>query len=615
MPKTNVRVLLVDDDIVDRKALTRYVKENKLPYEIKPASSLAECRDILNEQKFDIILLDYQLGDGTGIEIMPLTNGTPVVFVTGGGDESIAAEALKLGAYGYLIKDPDQKYLAVLSGTINNVVDRKASEEALKDSETKFRSVTRSANDAIISCDDQATIISWDGGAQNIFGYTDEEAVGQPVTILIPQSYLEKHTHGFKKFTHTGKETIIGRTVEYSGLRKNGSEFPIEMSLSTWRAKEKTFFTAIIRDITERSKFIKELNFAKERAENATLLKDKFLSLVSHDLRSPLGTMLGFLRLLRADSSTTEDEQKINRLANAVDIGENMLKLIEELLDIGRLRTGIVKPKLRFCDLGVLTLKVLTMYGFMAKEKGIKVENEVPIHTRIYADADLIIQVLQNLFFNAIKFCRKGDSIVFKCETGKKITLSVIDTGVGIEPGRLKNLFSYEMHTSTVGTAGETGTGLGLPLCREIMETHGGTLEIESEINKGTSCAITLNIVKPRVLLVDDDRVVRKVIISYLKDFDIDIVETDGAKNALDILEKEIPHLVIIDILMPEMDGFQLTQAIRNDPKYKLLPIIILTSDTNIETRQKAFQLGADDFAQKNSDKNDFIARVRRFVG
>jgi len=615
MRQTEIRILLVDDDIVDRKALLRFVKENNLPYKIESASSISECRKLLSESQFDLILLDYQLGDGTGIEIMPSAKSTPVIFVTGGGDESIAAEALKLGAYGYLIKDPDQKYLAVLNGTITNVLERKMSEEALVESEIKFRSVTQSATDAIISSDHEGTIISWNNGATAIFGYDEEEVLGKNVTTIMPEAYRESHQDGMNLFLDTGKTSIIGRTVEYQGLRKDGELFPIEMSLSTWTAKDKTFFTAIIRDITERSKFIRELSFAKESAENATQLKDKFISLVSHDLRSPLGTLLGFLRLLYSDSTDNLDSKRKSRLAHAIEIGENMLKLIEELLDIGRLKSGIVKPEYKFFDVGILVLKVVTMYGFMAKDKGVEILNKIPLQTNVHGDPNLLIQVIQNLFLNAIKFCKSGDSISFLFEKNNNLNISIADTGIGIATEQLQHLFRYDIHTSTVGTSGETGTGLGLPLCKEILEAHNGALDITSEPGKGTTCLITLPDVKCRILIVDDDSLVRRTIRSYLKELNIEITEASSGKKALELLEEIKPHLVVTDIQMPEMDGFELTQTIRNSANFSQVPIIILTSDTTVETRQKAFQIGADDFAQKTAEKNDFIARVRRFTG
>ncbi len=235
-----------------------------------------------------------------------------------------------------------------------------------------------------------------------------------------------------------------------------------------------------------------ELREAKEQAEEATRLKDKFVSLVSHDLRSPLTGLQLILKMTRKEISAIH----LVDLENFIDIGldsiKRMLGLISDLLDTGRFLTGKIMPRIVPVEVGAMVREEIEAFAPMALSKGVELSAAIPENTVMHADTMLLREVLHNVISNAVKFCRKGDSVNVYLPEGKRDTIAVADTGIGIPPALQANIFKYEEKTNRAGTAGEIGTGFGLPLSHDIMKAHGGGLHVESEAGKGSTFYIVL---------------------------------------------------------------------------------------------------------------------------
>ena len=353
---------------------------------------------------------------------------------------------------------------------------------------------------------------------------------------------------------------------------------------------------------------------AKEEAEEATKIKDKFVALVAHDLKSPFASILGFLNLMHGDEQNPLAPKHKEMVARAINSGNNLVHMVDELLKIARLQTGKIILNKIFFDAYFTALSAIGNYSYLAREKGIVLKNKIPPSTMVYGDMGLIGEVLQNLVSNAVKFCNEGDHITIFSPSGKPSVIAVRDSGIGIDPKIVPNLFRADVKTTTKGTRGEKGTGLGLPLCNDIVKALGGSLTVELSKDEGTTFYINLPYVKPQVLIVDDDEFSRMIAIKFLFETGIEIMEAENGKTAARMLEKETPHLIISDIIMPEMDGFQLLDYAKNSQKLKSIPFIMMTSDSKIETRKLAFQKGANDFVVKPFIAEDFIPRVRRFI-
>ena len=371
----------------------------------------------------------------------------------------------------------------------------------------------------------------------------------------------------------------------------------------------------VVQDITNRKAAEKKLEDAKNEAESATMLKDKFVSLVAHDLKSPIGHNIVALKGLHArmkeEGSAFADYPALALLVNS---NENMLHTIRDLLDLSRIRSGAIRPRPAFVDARHLVQYAIDMEAGAAAQKQITVINEVPLRTRLHCDMKLTGEVFANLISNAIKFSGKGATVTIGKKAGEPSTLFFRDTGIGMSPERVASLLKYEESRSTAGTEGELGTGFGLPLCNELMKGQGGILSIGSEPGVGTTVTIGFQHVAPKALVVEDSSFDREVIRMLLKDLGIEVIGAAGGEEGLELMEKELPHLIILDIKMPVIDGLEVLRRKRENPKTAAIPVIAITANVDDEIAEEAFRLGAVDFMQKPLQPESLVVRVRRIV-
>ena len=193
-------------------------------------------------------------------------------------------------------------------------------------------------------------------------------------------------------------------------------------------------------------------------------------------------------------------------------------------------------------------------------------------------------------------------------------TVVVKDSGIGISEKIIPNLFKHEIKTSTVGTSGESGTGLGLTFCNEIITMHNGTLSVESEVGKGSSFYVKLPVVTPRVLIVDNDVNSCSITRNTLKELTIESFCVKNGKEAIDFLKNNSVHLILSELYMPIMDGLQLLEYVKSCQETKSIPVIVVTINKDLGTRNRVFQLGANDFVTKNFSREEFIPRVQRYI-
>ncbi len=427
------------------------------------------------------------------------------------------------------------------------------------------------------------------------------EAAGEICSRFpIPVVYLTSFTDGelMERARKTGYFGYILKPYEEKDLNTT-----IQVALDKYKMEQEL---RLAKEEAEKS---------REEAEEANKLKDKFISLVAHDLKSPFTTILGFMSLIMDDTDPTLNTKHREMMERVTSQGKRLVAMIQELLDISRFKTGKIQPKMEFVDGHFSASFIVENLKYEAKKKGVTLLCEVPERTRLYADPSLFNEVIKNLVSNAIKFCKEGDRISLYVPPEEDSTIAVKDTGAGIKKERQAHLFKYEEQTSTLGTAGERGTGLGLPLSRDIIEAHGGTLELESAPGKGSVFYARLPLIRPKVLIVDDDMSIRLILKKFIKRTDSEILEAESGKEALDLLAKTKIHLIITDLNMPVMGGFELLDNIRNKLGMEDIPVIVLTSDAEEKTREEAFRLGANDFVNKPIKNVDFIPRVRRYIG
>ena len=379
-------------------------------------------------------------------------------------------------------------------------IARQRTEAALRESEMRFRSVSQSANDAIIAADSCGNIIFWNQGAQAIFGYAEADVLGKPLTLLIPPRYRDAHQKGLQRLQTTGESHLLGHPIALQGLRQDGSEFDVELSLATWQTEAGTFYSGILRDITERKwaeNEIRRLNVELEQrvVERTTQLEaanhemEAFAYSVSHDLRAPLRSIDGFSRYLLShcfDKLNAREQDYFQRVRAA---SQRMGHLIDALLHLSRLaRTDICREAV---DLSALAR--MTAAELQQTHPHRRVECSISDGLLVYGDRRLLQVMLQNMLDNAWKFTARLPHT--RVEVGRtqydgKIVYYVRDNGAGFDMAYADKLFApfQRLHT----TDEFEGTGIGLATVQRIVHRHGGRIWGEGAVDQGATFYFTL---------------------------------------------------------------------------------------------------------------------------
>lgn len=404
--------------------------------------------------------------------------------------------------HAYPVFDKKGKVVQILEYVLD-VTDRKHMEQALRDSETRIRAVAQSAIDAIISANDDDKVVFWNSGAQRIFGYREEEILGKPVTTLIPERYKDAHSLGFRRYLQTNEPRLIGRTAELQGLKKNGDEFPLELSLSTWRTQGKLYFTGIIRDITDRREAEKALEQRTAEVRQRKEELESLIQMVAHDLKSPVITIAGLVRNLGHTLQNSQDESKLKLILDQLAASSHTMEsFLTDLLD-GMALEG-AEPELTQLRLDEIVQEVVSEQKHLIDEKGIDLQLDLaPGESSIVADKRRIKQVFDNLLTNAVRYM--GDvprpKIWIRLQSDRQmVTAAVCDNGMGISPEYHAKIFDQFFRIPD--SSAQKGTGLGLSIVKKIVEIHGGKIWCESEEGNGAAFIFTLPRMPSRIVHV-----------------------------------------------------------------------------------------------------------------
>jgi PAS domain S-box-containing protein len=485
-------------------------------------------------------------------------------------------------------------------------------------SEKKLQDITSTLGEGVFVADRERIITFANPEAERLLGWPAGELLGKDLHMVahsdLPSSKIRPLSDCAVCNALASGDKLLMSEDDFS--RKDGSALPVDITLRPiMEGSEVVGAVMAFHDITQHKESEQSLREARETAEAATLLKDKFVSIVAHDLRSPFNSIMGFLRILGDDKENPLSEKQRSILQRTITSGERLLRMIEELLNISRLSTGNITLSPKFFDARMVASIAINDLDLLAGEKGIEIINDVPQGVRLYADFDLFNEAISNLVSNAIKFCRRGDRITIFVPADARTTIAVKDTGVGINEDMLQSIFKHDVKTTTKGTAGEVGTGLGLPFSHDIMMAHGGSLTVHSKLAEGTVFYAALPETRPLALIVDDEEPNRVQIRHYLEGLDMDVIEAVDGLDALLILETKTPHLIISDNNMPRLDGMGMLQRIKNELKLDSVPVIMVTSDAGREARENAFRLGARDYLPRPLNPTDFLLRVKKYLG
>lgn len=507
---------------------------------------------------------------------------------------------------------------------LQDISERKRAQKALQDSEEKYRSLIENIDDFFYIYSlmkDKLRPTFYTKNVIKITGYSDEEFIKDNklfFRIILPDDFHQVKNELKSLIRNKTKSTA---ELEFRIISRNGNIVWVRNKINLVKSEEgviKKLF-GIVSDITSQKKAEEQFTKSREDLIKLNETKDRFLSIVSHDLRTPFSSILGFTDLLLNDETLTEQEKR-NYINYIRESSNYMLSLINSLLDWNRLQTGRIKFEPNKIKIKTLVNKCINSLSGAALKKNISIESLLPIDLQVFADENLITQVFNNLISNAIKFTNPGGNIsisVRPSEISRYLEFSVKDDGIGMKPEEIKKLFSIETKLSKDGTANEKGSGLGLTIVQDIIKKHGGTIWAESEFGKGSTFKFTLPIASDIILLVDDSITERllysKILRNLVSDYKIKVA-ANGKEALLKILES-VPALVITDHLMPEMNGLELVHEIQKlDPKL-IPPIIILTGEIDKAIVSDYKSLGINYIFKKPVNLTDFQQAIEKVIG
>jgi PAS domain S-box-containing protein len=343
---------------------------------------------------------------------------------------------------------------------------------ALPVSELLVESILQSVNDGIVVADSDLRILAWNKSAERIFGYAEREILGYPMELLVPERYRDSHRLEIDRFKLTGRSNLVGVKLETAGLRRDGTDFPIELSIASWTTSEATFFTAILRDLTE-SRHSEELR--------------RFVAHMSHELRTPLTAIIGFVQILLRNRHGHLDSQELDFLKRIMLNASDQLQLINSVLDLSKIEAGKM-------DVALSSVSVQSVIDEVVRQiEGQRTPKQL---MPVRADAAKLKRVLLNLVDNALKFTDSG-SVTIRVQSApwepRPVRIDVIDTGIGIPPDQIPEMFRPFHQLNGGETQGGGGTGLGLSICRSLCELMGFQILVSSEPGRGSTFSVVLD--------------------------------------------------------------------------------------------------------------------------
>jgi PAS domain S-box-containing protein len=355
----------------------------------------------------------------------------------------------------------------------------------------------RMSPEAVVLTDSDLRITLFSSGAKDIFGYGQDEVIGKHVECLIPEAYRAahaNHAHGFAKGATIGKRMQERNAI--FGRRKDGEVFPAEASISKLETADGVVYTLILRDITVQKAALDAMAYAKQKAEEASETKSRFLAAMSHELRTPLNAVIGFSAIICDEMFGPVGNKKYQQYAKDIrDSGEHLLKLVNDVLDVAKIESGKIvlsEEIIDLCDIIEASISVVQESAYRAQ---LRLSTRLHFGTQtVLADQRLLMQSIVNLLSNAVKFSSTGDlvEVIGEAEPNGDIVIAVRDTGIGIgeeDLGRLGELF---VQIDNRISRKYEGAGLGLSIVKQIIQLHGGKLTIESAPQKGTTAKIHL---------------------------------------------------------------------------------------------------------------------------
>lgn len=526
-------------------------------------------------------------------------------------------------------------YDAHVAGALKRLAEMVAAQLTARRMQLMSASVVSATNDAIVCSDSRQKIIFWNDAAERLFGRSAAEALGSELTILT-ESALEPSYRALWAAALEVAAAQAEKTFETTAVRRDGTGLPVEITWAAWNDGGRPGLSLIIRDCSERLHASAALRDALHHAEKANQAKTEFLAVMSHEIRTPLNGVLGMAQAMQAGELSAPQQERLRVLRRS---GQVLLALLDDVLDLAKIEARKLELDCVDFDLEHLVRGAVTPFAEVAQQKGVELELRIDPSARdiFHGDAKRVRQVLHNLTSNAVKFTQVGTVSVEAAFDGDILRLRVEDTGVGIAPEKQPAIFERFVQADASTTRRFGGSGLGLSICRALVDMMQGRIEFSSEEGRGSVFTALLPLApasrasaaiqggrsklestaepRPvRVLAAEDNKVNQLVLKALLGQTSAELVVVENGALAVDAWEKEDWDLILMDVQMPEMDGPTATRAIRSAERAsgrRRTPILAVSANAMAHQEAEYRDSGMDALVTKPIDAGQLFAAIQ----
>ncbi|MEQ1685831.1 MAG: PAS domain S-box protein [Burkholderiaceae bacterium] len=524
----------------------------------------------------------------------------------------------------------------------NDITDLRETQRQLGAQEMQLAGLVETAMDAIISIDAGHKVRLFNQAAAELFQIAPAEAIGRNIEHFIPARLHTAHREHVEGFARTGNMARrAGGLHTLVGLRADGSEFPIEASISKLGEGDAVLMTVVIRDASEMMRAA-QARLAQAVAESASRAKTDFLSRMSHELRTPLNAVLGFSQLLQGDRTDPLSQKQHGQVEHIRTAGWHLLALINDVLDVSKIEAGHVDVEKRSVDLLELLEEVLRLNDGPALQQGITIE---PLYrggdrARVWADPIRLRQVMINLLSNAIKYNRRDGSVRVEVLRDAEFThIEVSDSGLGMTAEQLQHLYE-PFNRLGRERDGIEGTGLGLALTRQLVLLMHGNIDVRSEVGAGTTIRVSLlthaaapplnpfapppipqalasdDVAPSGVVLYIEDNPVNLLLVEHLlmRWPQVRLTQAETGAAGIAMAGAVQPDLVLLDMRLPDMDGLEVLAALRSDELTSGCRVVALSASAMPDEVTAARKAGAFDYWTKPLDFEHFLGEMKRLL-
>ncbi|WP_241462642.1 PAS domain-containing hybrid sensor histidine kinase/response regulator [Tateyamaria sp. ANG-S1] len=529
--------------------------------------------------------------------------------------------------------------LLLLGGLVVLVKLYRRGQQVVHDNEvvrSRFEAAVSSSLDAVLVVDTHGKIVEFNGAAETVFGYSRAEALGGDMAeMIVPEHLREMHRKGMARYLETSEQKVIGAgRIRLEGLRKSGEVFPVELSISLSEADGERVFVSFLRDITPELQAEEQLRNARDKAQESEKAKSDLLTVMSHEMRTPLNGILGSLALIDQDNLEERQKRHLNSIAVS---GELLLSHVNDVLDLSSLNSHSVPLQTDNFDLQDMVQQLANSLMASAQERG----NTLTVE---YLSGDLgtvsgskrsLQQCLINLVGNAIKFTSDGVVAIEieRLNDGDLVEIRVSDTGVGIAPDNLERIFEEFVTIDTAFARENAGTGLGLAITKRLVEAMQGEIEADSLPGEGSLFTLRLPLPVERsergdvgpthgvapvrlprgqhALVVDDNEINRMILVDMLRDIGFSADEASDGFEAIGCISNQRFDIIFLDISMPGIDGIETLDRIRKlDVDWSTLPAIAVTAHAARKDHETINKASFSDLLVKPVRPEDIVATV-----